>query len=365
MKGSWYACALLLACAGCGESAPVREIGEGRDFVPVPRRSLVQMPAHERFGYSLAPQTSSSSSAPASFAADAPDGWVERAPTSMRVINYAVGAVECYVTPLLGGPSAIAENVNRWRGQVGLGALSRDDVAALPRRTVLGREAALLEVEGDFTGMGGSARAGYKLVGLVCELDGRSALSIKMVGPATEVDAQLSHFFAFAKSLRAAPGSSHPKTGSSFEPPPSPKADFSWAVPENWTPVEHSSSMRAVTFRLRGDGDAECAVFVFANVGDERSNLIRWYGEMGKQPPADLSTLEPITILGQECRLADVKGPYQSMTMPEPRENFAMLAVYCRLPEQTVCVKLTGPADLIAAERGSFLAFCKSLRRTQ
>jgi hypothetical protein len=136
---------------------------------------------------------------------ETPQGWTERPPTSLRVANFRVAGderAECYLTLLNGDAGGLAANVNRWRTQMSQPALSADEIAALPRCELLGREAVLLDVEGTWTGMSGADRAeGRRLVGaLLVQPDGSAFL--KMVGPAELIAGEVERFKAVARSLR-------------------------------------------------------------------------------------------------------------------------------------------------------------------
>ena len=135
---------------------------------------------------------------------DVPAGWQRGADKPMRLATYTFGPSnegDCrlYVFPDMAG--GLADNANRWRAQMGLPPQSEDDIAALPKLPVLGREATYLELEGDFTDMQAATQPGYKMLGLICPLEGRS-LFIKLTGPKTLVDSQVDEFKSFVSSMR-------------------------------------------------------------------------------------------------------------------------------------------------------------------
>ena len=121
----------------------------------------------------------------------------------MRAVTYQTGAVECYVTTLTGTGGGLEANINRWCGQIGQEALTSEVIAALPRITMLGQEAVLVELAGDYSGMGDDAAAGSMLLGTVCELPGETVF-VKMTGPEAAVRAEKESFLAFSKSIKAA-----------------------------------------------------------------------------------------------------------------------------------------------------------------
>jgi hypothetical protein len=133
-----------------------------------------------------------------------PAGWSELPTTALRVANFRVGddeRAECYLTLLAGNGGGLAANVNRWRAQMGLGALSADEVAKLPRKTLLGADATLVDLRGSFSGMGGAALDDARLVGLLA-IGPQGAAFLKMTGPSSALENQLDSFLALAASLQ-------------------------------------------------------------------------------------------------------------------------------------------------------------------
>ncbi len=132
---------------------------------------------------------------------DAPEGWEQAPDRPMRLVTYKVGDAECYIALLSGGAGGVDANINRWRRQMGQPALSKVELAALPKLTVLGREAPMVEITGEYIGMGETRNANAGMLGLVCPLEGQT-LFVKMVGPAEVLAGQTEQFKAFCTSLR-------------------------------------------------------------------------------------------------------------------------------------------------------------------
>ncbi len=91
-------------------------------------------------------------------------------------------------------------NLNRWLGQFGEPPMTEAQLAELPAVTMLETTAPLLEVRGDFAGMGAQPKPGQALLGVACLLDGQ-AVFVKMTGPESDVAAQKDNFIAFCESL--------------------------------------------------------------------------------------------------------------------------------------------------------------------
>ena len=356
----WSVFSLAVLSAACAEPPSERQITDVREYVPVTPWEHQPISTRQRLGFPEAERT---------WTADVPSSWVQRPSTSMRQLNYWVAGdpeAECYFSVLRGGGGKMVENINRWRGQMGAGPLSAEQVAALPKVSLFGEQATEVVVDGTFRGMGDQTpREGFRLVGVILDY-GENAYSIKMVGPAEVVDGARAQFAELCATVR--PGSSSaaatpaqptqesaPAAGGSF--------DLAWQAPESWTEGE-GSSMRAATFHPGEDDSTECVVYVFQRPdgGDELSNIARWFGQMGQRlPGGGLEELPEIPMLGRQARLVKLEGTYAAMAAP-PRADFGMLAVYCGLPTHIVCVKMTGPVEVVRAEEQRFLEFCRTLK---
>lgn len=126
-----------------------------------------------------------------------PAGWSETAPRNMRVVTFLPDAnpqTECWISSWAGEVGGVMANVARWRGQVGLGPLSAEQVAALPKISVLGGEA--LIVDAIPFGEGGQS-----LLAMLSYVEGQSTF-VKMIGPKNEVEAEREQFMALCRSLR-------------------------------------------------------------------------------------------------------------------------------------------------------------------
>jgi hypothetical protein len=132
-----------------------------------------------------------------------PSGWREIGAGGFRNLDFRIGsASECYVTVLGGDGGGVRANLDRWRGEMGLGALSDAEYAALARLPALGVEATLLELRGGFRNvMTGKEIADAMLLGAVA-LRPEGAVFVKMIGPVAEVEPERQAFAAFCSGLR-------------------------------------------------------------------------------------------------------------------------------------------------------------------
>lgn len=130
-----------------------------------------------------------------------PENWLVLPPAQFRELNYRFGASgtgEVYVSLAAG---AVADNVNRWRGQFGLAPFTPEEFDAAQKTPIAGTEGVWVEASGEYaSGMGAPAKPGYGLAGVIAQVDGK-ILTLKMVGPQAEVEAEKSALRAFAASL--------------------------------------------------------------------------------------------------------------------------------------------------------------------
>ena len=128
-----------------------------------------------------------------------PAGWVEGQPTPMRQANFKIKDApdaDCYISVLSGKAGGVEMNANRWRSQMGLEALPDTEAAALPKITVLGKDATWVELTGTY-----NDKSNYCLIGAICPLRDQSVF-IKMIGPEDQVKKQVASFKAFCQTLK-------------------------------------------------------------------------------------------------------------------------------------------------------------------
>lgn len=319
-----------------------------------------------------------------------PKGWVELEATPMRQVNLRLESnadVEMYLTMLPGDGGGLLANINRWRQQMGLTELTQADVDALPKQILLFKPATYVDLRGAYRGMGGDAKENYAMLGLALIEPKRSAF-IKMTGPAEVVDAHMTDFITFQQSLvPASDGKAvmqlHAVPGEGDEPAPAPAAtapapapaaeagasggkaippadQLKWDVPAGWE-QSPARPMRVVSFTI---GTTECYIAVLGGMaGGVEANINRWYGQMGAASLSSeqIDALEKIEVLGEPCALVDVEGSYTGM-QGESIAKARMLGIVRASEEQSLFVKMTGPAEEVAAQVDNFKAFCKSLR---
>lgn len=215
-RHTWVALPLVFALlTSCGASTDYETITDVRVASPPAKTSpAIKMSAAERLGLRTseasprAPIPGNVSPAgfdPASLQWNAPDGWNREPDRPMRLVTFttADGALECYVSVLAGSAGGAAANINRWRQQMGQPALSPEEITALPKLQVLGQEAPLVTITGNYAGMSGETKTGHALMGIVCPW-GDQTIFVKIIGPEMAVKAEAGNFTAFCESLKGA-----------------------------------------------------------------------------------------------------------------------------------------------------------------
>jgi len=194
--------ALLLASCGKKEVVTITQI---RELSPSERKPLLGATSQERFEFAM-PGPSMGQGEPQQeaeaphFDYETPAGWTVT-PHPMREISFSFGqGGECSVIRAGG---SLADNVNRWRKQMGLAEISADEAAALPKRTLLGFPAFTTTLDGSYQAMGAAtATPNCRMIGVILPFqDHNASLFIKMVGPRDLVEQNETAFQAFCDSL--------------------------------------------------------------------------------------------------------------------------------------------------------------------
>ena len=126
-----------------------------------------------------------------------PAGWAQGFPGGMRFASFKVpgtGKIDGSVVTLPGDAGGALANVNRWRGQIGLGPT--DDAGLAAARTTVKSRAGVASVY-DFTSEG--ARKS-RLIAAILMVDG-SSWFIKLTGDAEPVSAARPAFLKLLESL--------------------------------------------------------------------------------------------------------------------------------------------------------------------
>jgi hypothetical protein len=297
-----------------------------------------------------------------------PPGWQERPATAIRVGHFVVAGpgnqeAEVTVIPLAGTGGSDLDNVNRWRAQVNLPAITAEQLSRLAVSVPIGGfEGQLYDLVGD------SYEANdQRTLAAILRREG-TAWFFKMTGPAKLVGDQKGAFLEFLRTVQfggasAGTGAGTAAAASSPAPPASAAAPAAsgdaglprWQVPEHWQ-AQAPGAMQAARFVPRdAAGRAEISVAMLPGDGGGRlANVNRWRRQLGLEPirEADLATaVQPLQAGGAAGYWVD---------LPAPESGRRMVAAAVQVGDRSWFYKLTGEAAVVEREKPVFLQFVQT-----
>ncbi|HVX11819.1 MAG TPA: hypothetical protein VHC22_11610 [Pirellulales bacterium] len=246
-----------------------------------------------------------------------PAGWTERPGDQMRYATLSIDGtpLEVTVTTLSRGDSDDAEyvlnNVNRWRGQLGLASLAPNELAGETKQV---------------------------------ELNGAPATLVDLVGVAQA--GSMSPPFAGSSGRSSSPAADRDGTSAGSK--------LKYDVPEGWH-EEPATGFRKASFRL-SDGGESGEVLVSdldASAGDLLPNINRWRGMIGLEPTTQLDVDQHVESIG----VGRHEGRYIEMI----GEDKATFAVICQAAGRAWFIKMSGDRGLVERQRDHFKGFVHSL----
>jgi hypothetical protein len=259
-----------------------------------------------------------------------PEGWRE-VPSSSPLRYKTLLApgpgkgVELTVSelPIPGDTDAfLLSNLNRWRGQVGLGTLDAAQFqSGVERATCAGGTMLVVDLQ--------SRMAAAAVPGMPGAAGGAGVAGASPPG-----------------SPSARPGTSTRKG----------RLPFRFAAPEGWEPGGGTSMSVAAYQRI--NGDKKISITVTPAGGDVVANYNRWRGQV-QLPEAGMEELKAasrlITIQGRQVVVIDIVN--EQGTPPQ-----AILAAIVPTEGQTWFIKLMGDASLAIAEKSKFDQMVNSIQ---
>jgi hypothetical protein len=135
-------------------------------------------------------------------------------------------------------------------------------------------------------------------------------------------------------------------------------AGLSFPLPDGWKQVPPSVSMRLAEVQVpdaTGDPAKACLVTFSTAGGDVQANIDRWATQVrdaaGQPAKPDV---QKRTVGGMNVTIAELTGAYSGMGDPTPRPNWTMRGAIIEAPGELVFVKMTGPAEQMAAAGPGF-----------
>ncbi len=321
-----------------------------------------------------------------------PAGWEKKTLTQMRVASFGVSQdgqqADVSVIPLGGMAGTDFANVNRWRGQVGLGKLPETDVAQLAEKVSVGDQPAdLYDLAGTAPGSSGAQR----ILAVILHREDTSWF-FKMTGEAGLVEQQKPAFVAFLKSVSFGAPAAAPTAMDLNELPPShppiagmslgtqnslfPNANTNvmgglvsessdkptWAVPAGWSEGPLAQFLVA-KYLIAGANGTQAAVNVSSLAGDGGGllpNLNRWRAQLGL-PPFTAADLLPYEN-GEQV----ISSPYQiidfSGTDSKTGKPARLIGAIVPQNGQTWFYKLMGDPEIVAQQKAALIRFVQSAK---
>jgi hypothetical protein len=316
-------------------------------------------------------------SAPAQVTWKTPEGWTEVPPGEMRVASFKVSGtggkeIDISIIPLPGLAGGDAANVNRWRSQVGLPALTPAELQKTAETVqVAGQPAQLYDVAGTNPGNGDAER----IVGVIQHRED-AAWFFKMTGDAELAAQQKPALVALLQSVKftapQAPAGlppSHPPIGgmgmgtpAAATGPISHEGQPNWQVPAGWQEISGGQFLVA-KFNLTGEGGATAAVNVSNSSGPGgglAGNVNRWRGQLSLAQLSEDEVnklLTAIDVQGGKASLVELSGTDARTSQP-----IRLVGVIVPQSGQTWFYKLMGNATVVESQKDAFVQFVQGVK---
>ena len=307
-----------------------------------------------------------------------PASWQEAPAGQMRVASFRIPGkdgkqAEVGVVPLPGLRGRDLENVNRWRGTVGLRPVTEDELAKLAQPVeVAGQPAQLYEQAGENPGSGEKTR-----ILVAVSRQNNIAWFFKMSGDDELVAQQKPAFIEFLKSVSfSAPADqaglppSHPPigdatmapAGAASAPSSSGEGKPGWQVPAGWQETSGGGFLVA-KFLIPGPDNSQAAVNVSMSAGDGgglAANVNRWRGQLGLSALAGADLNQAVTAVdtaGGQASVVDFSGKD-----PRSGQDTRMIGAIVPQGGRTWFYKLMGNAQVVANQKDAFTKFIQTAK---
>ena len=307
-----------------------------------------------------------------------PAGWVQKAAVEMRVASFdAPGkngqTVDISVVPLQGMGGGDLNNVNRWRGQVGLDPVQDGDLAGLSEDVKVGASATKLY---DLTGTPAGGAAKLRILAVALHLEDM-VWFFKATGTDESVELQKASFISFLNSIQftaadatvaASLPADHPALGGTLPPMGGGAADTgpapalpAWTVPAAWQSEPPTQMLLAKFAATENGAKAEITVSSFGgDMGGLLANVNRWRRQVSL-PEVDDSQLLQVTAafstIPGSATLVDFPGTDAKTGQPA-----RLVGVILPLNGQTWFYKLMGDSAVVDHQKTAFLTFVQSVK---
>lgn len=146
-------------------------------------------------------------------------------------------------------------------------------------------------------------------------------------------------------------------------PPAEPTRRWDYELPEGWQELP-ANPMRELGLRVAGRADTECSVSILQGTGGGlAANVNRWRKQMSLEEIDEqaVAALPQKPLVARSATFVDLTGAYRGMQGEVQIKQARLLGLILMLPNAGLFVKLVGPAEVVAQERGRFEQFTRSL----
>jgi hypothetical protein len=294
----------------------------------------------------------------------------------MRVGSFLISkdgqTADVSIIPLAGGSGGELANVNRWRGQVGLGPLDQAQLAGSAEKVSIGTTPAPLY---DIVGKDAKTQQPTRIIGSLLSSEGTTWF-FKMTGSDALVEQEKPAFKQLLQSIRFGPSEPAGQTAHAPAPvstnekglPPALAHEEAsgdkptWDVPAGWQ-EQPPTTMRLGSFLITGENGAKADVSVIklaGPAGGVLGNVNRWRNQIGL-PPVDEGGLEKLVtrkeIGGIQVIFVDMAGQ-GAQTAQQTR----LLAAIVPRTAATWFYKMLGNDHLVTQQKAAFTKFVESAR---
>lgn len=309
-----------------------------------------------------------------------PAGWEEVAPGEMRVASFRIQdgskQAEMGVVPLPGLMGRDLESVNRWRGAVGLAAVTEEELPKLAEKIeIAGQQADLYEQAGENPGSGDRTR-------ILAAINRRQGVAwfFKFTGDDEIVAKNKPAFVSMLKSLAFVGGAAPTESAGAGLPPSHPpvgdpnltlqtanatggtEGKPSWEVPANWKEAPAGQFLVA-KFMVTGAENAQAAINVSMSAGAGgglAGNINRWRGQlgMGELTETEIGKLvSPLETPAGKALVVDMSG-----TDARSGQKARLIGAVLSRDGVTWFYKLMGDEQVVESQKTIFSNFVRSAK---
>ena len=133
--------------------------------------------------------------------------------------------------------------------------------------------------------------------------------------------------------------------------------------PDGWTPQTPSNAMRLAEF------DADGATVTISQMGGSaQANIDRWVAQIVDQngSPVEPDSITTRQVAGYQATIVETYGAYLEggmMGTPTRREGYGLIGAVIDTGTTKTFVKMTGPDDVVEAQRAAFNRLLDSMRQ--